>query len=292
MIVDDSSIIRAVISRLVQENSDMEIVASALNGKNAVEMVKQANPDVILLDIEMPVMDGLTALPLLLKEKPGVKIIICSTFSSRGAEISIRALALGAAEYLLKPAADAGGSTEEFQKSLLGLIRGLGAAALRTPVVGLGALPPKKPISLHPGKHVLPPCILAIGSSTGGPQALMTVLKGLENFPVPIVITQHIPKSFTVFLAQNIERSCKIPCFEGAEGMVVKNGWVYVAPGDQHMTLKIGRGCRHSPERRPARKFLPSFRQSHGAEPGSYLRQPDSDRDSHWDGRRRAAGLP
>lgn len=237
MVVDDSVIIRTVITRLLKQNPDMEVVASAVDGKNAVETVRQASPDIILLDIEMPVMDGITAIPLLLKEKPGVKIVMCSTLSARGAEISIRALALGAAECLLKPAPDAVGAADEFQKNLVNLIRGLGSASIRPDFGVPGTQAAKKPISLHPGKHVLPPRIIAIGSSTGGPQALISVLKGMEKFPVPIVITQHMPKNFTAYLAQNIERSCKIPCFEGADGMVIKNGCAYVAPGGYHMTL-------------------------------------------------------
>ena len=234
MIVDDSAVIRAVIARTLQENSDIEIVGTAFNGDVAVRNIKVFQPDIVLLDIEMPVMDGITALPLLLKEKPDTRIIICSTLSARGADISIKALALGATECLLKPGGDSISSAEDFKKTLVDLIRSLGSSVRGA----ISSVPEKKAFSLNPAKQILPPQILAIGSSTGGPRALMEVLKNIAGLPIPIVITQHMPKTFTAILAQHIEQTCKIPCFEGAEGMPLKKGCAYVAPGGYHMILK------------------------------------------------------
>ncbi len=238
MIVDDSAVIRAVISRTLGAEADMEIVGIAPNGDAAVKNLKIYDPDIVVLDIEMPVMDGLTALPLLLREKPGVRVLICSTLSARGADISIRALSLGATDCILKPGGDAIVSAADFQKNLVGVIRQL-ALGIRKRAIGPAAASPKANFALRKDQLVLPPQIVAIGSSTGGPKVLMDVLKDLRDLPVPIVITQHMPKTFTAMLAQHITQNCGIACFEGAEGQILKPGEAYVAPGGtQHMTLR------------------------------------------------------
>lgn len=237
MIVDDSAVIRTVISRTLREQDDMEIVAVAMNGDMAVKAIKQADPDIVVLDIEMPIMDGLTALPLLLKEKPGTKVLICSTLSSRGADISVRALGLGAADYILKPGGDAIVSAKDFQDGLVRVVRTL-AAGLRkfsSPALKGGA---KKPITLRKDPVIMAPRILAIGSSTGGPRVLMDILGHLKGLSVPIVITQHMPKTFTAMLAQHITQTCGLPCEEGAEGTVLQAGRAYIAPGGYHMILQ------------------------------------------------------
>lgn len=239
MIVDDSAVIRAVITRTLQVCADIEVVGVAFNGEMAIRTVKQLNPDIVLLDIEMPVMDGITALPQILKEKPGVRVVICSTLSARGADISIKALALGATECLLKPGGESISSAQDFQRDLIQLIRTLGARlVLRPEVVREGTAPDTAKITLKSGKPILPPEVLAIGSSTGGPKALMDVLKDLSGLPIPIVITQHMPKTFTALLAKHIEQHCNIPTYEGAENMVIKKGCAYIAPGGYHMTFK------------------------------------------------------
>lgn len=236
MVVDDSAVIRSVIARTLREQEDIEVVGSAVNGDFAVKMVRQLDPDVIVLDIEMPVMDGLTALPLLLKEKPGVRVLICSTLSSRGADVSIRALSLGAADYILKPGGDAIVNAQDFQRSLVQTIRALVSKPGRAAFAGAPAA--KSAPVLRKAPLLLPPRVLAIGSSTGGPRVLMEVLAQLKNLPVPIVITQHMPKTFTAMLAQHITQACGLPCEEGAKDMELKPGHAYVAPGGYHMLLR------------------------------------------------------
>jgi two-component system chemotaxis response regulator CheB len=190
----------------------------------------------MILDIEMPFMDGITALPLLLEKKPNLKILICSTLSERGADISIKALSLGAADCLLKPSGgEAIQARRDFHESLLRLVKSLGASAIQ-------AVKTENPISLRKVTASLPPKILAIGSSTGGPNALMLLLKYLPNLSVPIVITQHMPKTFTAMLANHITQATGVPCVEGAEGMVIKAGHAYVAPGGYHMLLQKNGG--------------------------------------------------
>lgn len=238
LIVDDSAVIRTVISRTIKAQDDMEVVGVAFNGDMAVRNIKALDPDIVLLDIEMPIMDGLTALPLILKEKPGVRVLICSTLSARGAEVSIKALSLGAADCILKPGGEAIVSAHDFQENLVKLVRSLVASVIKRETAS-------KTTSFSLQKPVvsIPPKILAIGSSTGGPTILMQVLPKLKNLPIPIVITQHMPKTFTAMLAQHITQNCGLPCTEGREGEILKAGCAYIAPGNYHMTFrKSGEG--------------------------------------------------
>lgn len=262
MLVDDSAVIRGLISRTLEKDSGINIVSSVSNGEMAVNAVRRANPDVIILDIEMPIMSGLEAIPLLLKEKPGVKILMCSTLSQRGADISLKALALGATECIAKPTtsteiASAGGG---FSAELLRMVKGLGQAMARRPYEQeddppspAGASPlrttprvrrpePKTPgvieLRKDPFAYAGKPDIVAIGSSTGGPQALLQLMKVFKTIDVPVIITQHMPKTFTAVLAKHIHTHCGVPCVEGAEGMRLEKGMVYIAPGGFHMTLK------------------------------------------------------
>lgn len=251
MLVDDSAVIRGLISRTLERDKSIQIVGSVSNGEMAVNSIKRADPDVVILDIEMPVMGGLEAIPLLLKEKPGVKIMMCSTLSLRGADITLKAMALGAVECIAKPAnkAEAVASTG-FNAELLRLVKGLGGGqsapssspgpflALRGGEVAAAKEPVPVKLRHDPTAYTGKPDILAIGSSTGGPQALMTVIKDLADIDIPVVITQHMPKTFTGVLARHIAQHCGVPCHEGSEHMPVEKGNVYVAPGGSHMIIK------------------------------------------------------
>lgn len=239
LIVDDSAVIRTVISRTISAQPDMEVAGIAFNGELGVKSVASLKPDIVILDIEMPVMDGITALPLILKEKPGVRVLICSTLSARGADISIKALALGAAECILKPGGEAIVSAHDFQNELVRVLRSLAPRFRKKETQAAGTpASPKTNIVLNKSKPALPPRIVAIGSSTGGPKALMEIMGHLRDMPVPIVITQHMPKTFTALLGQHISQNCNIPCTEGKEGEVLKPGHAYIAPGGYHMTFK------------------------------------------------------
>jgi two-component system chemotaxis response regulator CheB len=233
MVVDDSAVIRSVISTILKTDPGVEITGFASNGQQAVETVLQYNPDIIVLDIEMPFMDGITALPLLLAEKPDVKVLICSTLSDHGAAVSLQALALGAADCLLKPSGAAAiQERRDFHRQLLQLVRSLGARVMQP-------AHPTSAIALRNINLIAPrPQILAIGSSTGGPNALTQLLSRLKDLSVPIVITQHMPKTFTALLANQLQQSTGILCHEGAEGMVLQAGHAYIAPGGYHMLLQ------------------------------------------------------
>lgn len=239
MIVDDSATIRGLLSRWLASDPALNVVATAKNGRAAVEEIKSADPDVVILDVEMPEMDGISALPLLLKACPRAKVIMASSLTRRNAEISLKALALGATDYVPKPTSmGAGDATEVFRRDLCAKVVGLGrprrAAARVVPTQGA-------PIRLRAASSVKPQ-IVVIGSSTGGPQALNTVVKALApQLNVPVLITQHMPATFTAILAETLSRHSGLKCVEGADGMMLEAGHVYVAPGDRHMLIK-GRG--------------------------------------------------
>jgi two-component system, chemotaxis family, protein-glutamate methylesterase/glutaminase len=252
LVVDDSAIARGFISRWIDTEAGLTVMATAANGESALAMLRTHSIDVVLLDIEMPGMDGIEALPKILAANPHVQVIMASTLTHRNAEISMRALELGAADYVAKPrsslSAEAGLS---FRDDLIAKVRSLGVRAQRLRG-GQHAKPgqPSGRSSYAPPKHIMPPLrkakaiapkILAIGSSTGGPQALFSLLSGLKRpFPVPIVITQHMPSTFTAILAQHIERLTGFAACEAISHMEIKPDRVYVAPGDHHLEFAGG----------------------------------------------------
>lgn len=251
MLVDDSAVIRGLLTRILTAEPDIEVTASVSNGELAVSKLKSQDVDVIVLDIEMPVMDGLEALPLLLKIKPNIKIIMASTLTMRNAGISMRALEMGAAEYIPKPTSSSAIHKDgEFNVELIGKVRSLGKAArksagLVTSNKSAVAAPEikkslyKKEIVLRNQQTVQKPELLAIGSSTGGPQALLSLLKEISSeITYPVLITQHMPATFTKILAEHISDATGKPCTEGADGDVIVSGRLYLAPGGYHMTVK------------------------------------------------------
>jgi two-component system chemotaxis response regulator CheB len=302
MVCDDSAVIRGLISRNLETDPEIHVVTTVSNGQMAINALSRHDIEVCILDIEMPVMDGLTALPKMIEAQPDLQVVMASTLTRRNAEISMRALAAGAADYLAKPTTSmALNAAAEFKTELAAKVKALGAARRRAAGIAVphaqpvavpghaphpstphapaphspgapahapaprpfgapahapaapmaprpvGApMPPrpvaapgvKAPITLRPAATEIPE-IIAIGSSTGGPQALFAVLSALKpGLPQPIVITQHMPATFTTILAEHIERASGIPTHEAAEGMVLQGGHIYVAPGEFHMTIE------------------------------------------------------
>jgi two-component system chemotaxis response regulator CheB len=249
MVVDDSAVIRGLVTKALETDRRVHVVATAANGLIATQTIRRADPDVLILDIEMPVMDGITALPKLLEVRPGTPIIIASTLSQQGAEISLKALSLGAADYIPKPVASQVGSNEEFRRELIARVLQFGgrSRARRAPTAGaapgaarasVGTAPSAVPIALRKPSS-FPPHILAIGSSTGGPQALNALLKDVPlSIGAPIVITQHMPPTFTTILAQHVAKASGWPCAEAAEGETIKAGKIYIAPGNHHFVIE------------------------------------------------------
>lgn len=243
MVVDDSAVIRGLTKRVLNEDPAIEVVSSLSNGKLAVDKITLDPVDVVVLDIEMPVMDGLTALPLLLKAQPNVRIVMSSALTQRNAEISIKALRAGAADYIPKPSAIAGMSSTDFKRELITKVKSLGhaRATVATKTRPVAASAPAAPAAMPLQKpSLMRPKLLAVGSSTGGPQALFAFIEKLDlAINVPVVITQHMPPTFTRILAEHITKSTDWPCHEGVPGEPLTAGVIYLAPGDYHMVIEM-----------------------------------------------------
>ncbi len=244
MIVDDSAVVRGLVSRWLDEEPGIEVIARHPNGKLAVADVVRSAPDIVLLDVEMPVMDGLEALPLLLEAKPGVRVLMVSTLTKRNAEISFKALALGAIDYLPKPDSNFELTlSSDFRGEVIRKVKALGrvrpyARLDEGPQVSAGAAHAGLAFSYRPFSLV-PPRVIAIGSSTGGPQALSSMLPILSSAlsRVPVLIAQHMPPVFTAILAERLTKATGREAKEGRDGEPVKPGTIYVAPGGHHMTV-------------------------------------------------------
>jgi two-component system chemotaxis response regulator CheB len=258
MLVDDSAVIRGLISRWIESEPDMQVAASLRTGREAVEHVERVDPDVAVLDIEMPDLDGISALPLMLGKKRDLVVIMASTLTRRNAEISFKAMALGAADYIPKPeSAREIAAAETFRRDLVQKIRHLGMrrrgvriAPQSPPLVPAAPGAARKPLTAtaHPVPQAqlmrrpfgaTPPRALMIGSSTGGPQALMTLVADIGPLidKYPVLITQHMPPTFTTILAEHLARASKRPAREAVDGEAVKPGRIYVAPGGKHMRV-------------------------------------------------------
>src|SRR5664280_620752 len=254
MIVDDAVVVRGLFGRWVEAEPDLEVVASLRTGREAVNQVERADPDGVVLDVDMPELDGIAALPLLLEKKRDLIVIMASTLTRRNAEISLRALALGATDYIPKPASnrEVAGSPA-FRRDLIEKVRQLGLRSkrlrpgnlyARTPGAGAAPAPqfkprkPLQPIALR-AMPATPPRVLVIGASTGGPQALNAIVAQIASVldRAPVLITQHMPPTFTTILAEHLARLANRPVREAQEGEEVNAGTIYLAPGGRHMSV-------------------------------------------------------
>jgi two-component system, chemotaxis family, protein-glutamate methylesterase/glutaminase len=270
MVVDDAVVVRSLLARWIDAEPDMQIVASLRTGREAVAQIERSDADVVMLDIDMPELDGISALPLLLQKKRGLIVIMVSTLTRRSAEISLRALALGAADYIPKPHSARETTTSiSFRRELIEKIRSLAhggvLARIHTrvpaPSTDLPAriepvpiprirktVPQAAPgeIRLRPFAPVAPRALL-IGSSTGGPQALSALIEKLPAAidRAPVLITQHMPPTFTTVLAEHLSRIGGRGAHEAEDGEPVLAGGIYVAPGGRHMrVLRAADGIR------------------------------------------------
>lgn len=248
MLVDDSAVIRGFITKILESEPDIAVVASCPNGQVAVSTILSADPDIIILDVEMPVMDGIAAIPELLQKDPKARIVMCSTLTTQNGSTTLKAMSLGAIDCIAKPTSvkDIYGQ-DDFKTTLLSKVRLITGTARRGTLrpaptaVAKPALHPhlNKVVTLRPANEgwAGKPSIVAIGSSTGGPNALFKVLKHCGGFDIPIVITQHMPPTFTRILAEHIQSQTGIPAFEASEKMPLEGGKIYVAQGGLHMLV-------------------------------------------------------
>lgn len=244
MICDDSAVIRGALTRLLETDPSIKVVARVSNGQAALAEQQRQPIDVIVMDIEMPVMDGMAALPLLLRADPLVRIIMASTLTTRGADIALRALQLGAADYMSKPSA-AAIQDDSFRLELIAKVRGTARLRQRATVLAASgasiatlALKPQAALTLRPASRVKP-ALLAVGSSTGGPQALFILVQSLgKSLSVPVALTQHMPATFTPILAEHLTKLGAMPCTEARDGETLEAGRIYLAPGDHHFLIE------------------------------------------------------
>ena len=274
MIVDDSAVVRGLISRWLEHEPDMVLAGLAIDGAKGVEKVKEIQPDVLILDIEMPNMGGLEALPKLLAAKPGLKVLMASTLTTRGANVTLRALELGAADFVPKPDSSRIGGADGFRTELLTKIRALCGRTRSWPApqspaptpapapIARAPLTPSAhghttpaPSALRPApKPIITPTAptlrprstgpkridcLVVGASTGGPPALRAFLLGLgPDWKLPVLIVQHMPATFTAILAEHLDKALPQKVQEAKDGMLIESRNIYIAPGDWHMTIK------------------------------------------------------
>ena len=242
LVVDDSVVIRKVLCESLVSDPEIEIAGSAPDGSIALSKIRQLKPDVVTLDVEMPVMSGIETLTEIRKLYPTLPVIMFSTLTERGAATTLDALALGASDYLTKP--QGAGSVEEtrrrIQQELIPKLKGLchrtwfNTTTPVAPSVGNVEKPPTPRVNIQSGRIDL----VAIGTSTGGPNALAVVLPAIpKDFPVPIVIVQHMPPLFTRLLAERLQKQSAIKIREGQAGAVLKAGEAWIAPGDFHMVV-------------------------------------------------------
>ncbi len=259
LIVDDSALMRNLITKMFQDVPDIKVAGTAMNGKFALQKIETLKPDVIILDLEMPEMNGIEFLKEREKRGIDIPVIILSSLAKKGAKITMEALTLGASDFITKPSGSVSLNIHETKDQLVDLIRAYGGQYKKlhgqTPpptyekivkpdeatIKELQALKPKEPTTpMQPTKKGQIE-IVAIGISTGGPNALRHVLPHLDrNLPTPVVIVQHMPPGFTKEFAESLNKICPLTVKEAQEGDVLEKGMVFVAPGDKHMEVQLG----------------------------------------------------
>ncbi|HON12914.1 MAG TPA: chemotaxis response regulator protein-glutamate methylesterase [Treponema sp.] len=246
LIVDDSALMRNLISRMIEATPGLVIADRAMNGYFALQKLERCKPDVIVLDLEMPQMNGIEFLKERKRLGIDIPVIILSSIARRGAEITMEALALGASDFIMKPSDTQHEDIQGIKEHLTNLLLVYGkqyrqSKGLKEPAI------PKKPLETEPPKIAPlanapkpgPIEIIAIGISTGGPNALREVFAKLDkDLPAPIVVVQHMPPGFTEEFAKSLDKLCPLEVKEAAEGDIIKPGRILIAPGDKHIEVE------------------------------------------------------
>ncbi len=251
LIVDDSAVMRSLLRTVIGAESELEVAGTASDGEEALIAIETLCPDLVLLDVEMPKMDGLVTLKMLRSRDHRMPVIMCSSLTQRGARVTIEALAGGASDYIAKPSGQASreAAIQTLAHDLIPKIRALATARLALS----DSLPPMTlgtPLAKHARLPLISsaPTVLLIGVSTGGPAALDILLPALPaTFPLPVLVVQHMPELFTGLLAARLDHSCRLRVGEGAEGDFVQPGHIYFARGNWHMEVLRARAPRLTP---------------------------------------------
>jgi two-component system chemotaxis response regulator CheB len=236
LVVDDSAVARRVVSEELAGDPTLEVAGTASNGRIALARMPALNPDVVLLDVEMPEMDGLATLAELRKSYPRLPVIMFSSLTERGAAVTLDALALGASDYVTKP--DGGGGPEAARRVLReALIPKIKSLCKAEPAAAVAPAPRPFCPAPTPRRAARVQCV-AVGASTGGPNALADLFAGLPgDLPVPLLIVQHMPPMFTRLLAERLTARHPLRVEEGGSGVLLRPGQAWIAPGDYHMVV-------------------------------------------------------
>ena len=248
LVVDDSTLMRGLLSEMINAAPDMQVVGAAPDAQTAREMIKQLNPDVLTLDVHMPKMDGLEFLERLMRLRP-MPVVMVSSFTANGSETTLRALELGAVDFIGKPRADSPNSMEQYAEELVEKIRAAKGARLnRSNLVAPGALPTKEigaQVTSPAGRERVMPMssaekIIFVGASTGGTEAIKVFLTDIPADCPPILIVQHMPETFTASFARRLDGLCAPRVIEAQGNERIENGTVYIAPGHSHLLIRRG----------------------------------------------------
>jgi two-component system chemotaxis response regulator CheB len=245
LIIDDSALVRAVLTKILGADPGLQVVGTAPDAFVAREMIKQLNPDVLTLDVEMPRMDGLQFLRNLMRLRP-MPVVMCSSLTERGADVTLAALELGAIDFVTKPKVDVAHALEAYAAELINKVK-LAAVARVRPLLSRPPIP--NPAGMAPkARSALgfrtTDQIVAIGASTGGTEAIRHVLERLPADAPGCVITQHIPSAFSGPFAARLNASSQLTVAEAEDGALILPGHAYIAPGDRHLTVRLD-GARY-----------------------------------------------
>ncbi|BEP29356.1 protein-glutamate methylesterase/protein-glutamine glutaminase [Helicovermis profundi] len=243
LVVDDSAFMRKVISDLVNSFDKFEVITTAKNGKDAIDKIKNLLPDIVTMDVEMPEMDGITALKIIMKENP-LPIIMLSSITKKGADATIKSLELGAIDFITKPSSIFKVNTEDTKKELLEKLEVASKIKYTKNSIYNKPIYKEKLQNLSSfargSKNIEK--IIAIGTSTGGPRALQSVVPNIPgDINASVLIVQHMPKGFTKSLADRLNSMSELEVKEAEDGDVLETGKAYLAPGDKHLRLKKSR---------------------------------------------------
>ncbi|BCL36645.1 chemotaxis response regulator protein-glutamate methylesterase [Nostoc sp. MS1] len=237
LVVDDAVLVRSRVSKILSSDSQLEVVGVAANGVIALAKIPQVNPDVIILDVEMPEMNGLETLAAIRQTYPHLPVIMFSTSTYAGASATLEALSLGATDYATKPSnlGTVEAVNQHIREELIPKIKLFGAGTQHFFLPNVSSHTPV----LTTRTHLEPVNVVAVGVSTGGPNALATLLSHLPtDFSVPLLIVQHMPPMFTKLLAQRLSSISHVPVEEAVDGVALKPGQAWIAPGDFHMIVQ------------------------------------------------------
>ncbi len=235
IVVDDSSFMRSILTRMLEKDKDINVVETAANAEEAIDKIERVKPDVVTLDIEMPVMNGIEALTKIMATNP-VPVIVLSALTREGAEVTMEALNLGACDFMTKDISDGPLGMASKEAELIGKVKDVAKRKFSFLVRRLELL--KRPVLINRDKRSKH-AVLSIGASTGGPPALQHILTIFpQNFPVPIVIAQHMPKLFTQSFARRLNGLSQIEVKEAEDKEPLRPGLALIAPGDVHIGLK------------------------------------------------------